>query len=47
MTKPWFNVRAEFIIHTRYQEASWPVYGYEVTEVTNSQASLGKRTGSL
>lgn len=43
MTKPGSN--SGIYIHTRYQEASWPVYGYEV-QVNNSQGDW-KRTGSL
>ena len=43
MTKPGSN--SGIYIHTRYQEASWPVHGYEV-QVNNSQGDW-KRTGSL
>jgi hypothetical protein len=43
MTKPGSN--SGIYIHTRYQEESWPVYGYEV-QVNNSQGDW-KRTGSL
>lgn len=43
MTKPKAN--SGIYIHTRYQEASWPVHGYEV-QVNNSQGDW-KRTGSL
>lgn len=43
MTKPKAN--SGIYIHTRYQEASWPIHGYEV-QVNNSQGDW-KRTGSL
>lgn len=43
MTKA--NSNSGIYIHTRYQEASWPIHGYEV-QVNNSHSDW-KRTGSL
>ncbi|MRI00636.1 DUF1080 domain-containing protein [Kriegella sp. EG-1] len=43
MTKPGSN--SGIYVHTKYQEASWPLHGYEV-QVNNSQSDW-KRTGSL
>ncbi|MEO9893820.1 DUF1080 domain-containing protein [Aurantibacter sp.] len=43
MTKPGSN--SGIYIHTKYQEGSWPLHGYEV-QVNNSQSDW-KRTGSL
>ncbi|MBM1105638.1 DUF1080 domain-containing protein [Aurantibacter crassamenti] len=42
-TKPGAN--SGIYIHTKYQEASWPLHGYEV-QVNNSQGDW-RRTGSL
>lgn len=43
MTKP--NSNSGIYIHTKYQESSWPIHGYEI-QVNNTHSDW-KRTGSL